>query len=243
MRNDIKFLCVAALVSAVAFFTPQEVSAQSKTGEISYSKGQDLQSALSDTVVFALREFSDGRVFFKDMSSYSAKLNISNLEQCVKFIDPAGGDTLNVANESEIAYVIAANKTFYKTRFGYAQVLKYSGSCLFCFVKDLSVEQLQSMTSYGRIPATSTAKTVNALNDIAGANSGNVGKNMDLKYNMRLLPVLINGNKVMVSTRKAFMKAFPDKKDHIKQLAQETKTDFGDVVSAYNFFNILTGQE
>ena len=60
---------------------------------------------------------------------------------------------------------------------------------------------------------------------------------------MRLLPVLINGNKVMVSTRKAFMKAFPDKKDHIKQLAQETKTDFGDVVSAYNFFNILTGQE
>ena len=71
MRNDIKFLCVAALLSAVAFFAPQEVSAQSKTGEISYSKGQDLQSALSDTVVFALREFSDGRVFFKDMSSYS----------------------------------------------------------------------------------------------------------------------------------------------------------------------------
>lgn len=128
-------LLIKPAVLAFAILCPLALSAQS--GEVSYSKGQDLTDALSDTAVFALPEFSDGRVYFKNMSTSSAVLNISNLEQRVKFIDPATGDTLDVANEDDIKYVIAANKTFYKTKFGYAQVLKYIGDAFFCFVKDL----------------------------------------------------------------------------------------------------------
>lgn len=229
-------------VLAAAMAMPFAAMAQSQSGEIDYSKGQGIENVLSDTVAFALPEFSDGKVFFTDYSSSSAKLNISNVDQCVKFIDPSSGDTLNVVREDDVMYVIAANKTFYKTKFGYAQVLKFSGDCSFCFVKDMAVEQMQAMTSYGRIPATSTAKTVNALNDMGGSNSSNVGKNMELKYSMKLLPVLVKGNKVMISTRKAFTKLFPDKKDLIKQLSGEMKTDFGDVRSAYELFNALVGE-
>lgn len=234
-------LLIKPAVLAFAILCPLALSAQS--GEVSYAKGQDLTDALSDTAVFALPEFSDGRVYFKNMSTSSAVLNISNLEQRVKFIDPATGDTLDVANEDDIKYVIAANKTFYKTKFGYAQVLKYIGDAFFCFVKDLTVEEQQAMTSYGRLPATSTAKKVNALPDMSGPNnSSNVGKYLDLKYDITLRPILIRGNKVLLSSKKAYTKLFPDKKEQIKSLADQEKTDFNDVGSSYEFFNKLLEQ-
>ena len=218
-------LLIKPAVLAFAILCPLALSAQS--GEVSYSKGQDLTDALSDTAVFALPEFSDGRVYFKNMSTS----------------DPATGDTLDVANEDDIKYVIAANKTFYKTKFGYAQVLKYIGDAFFCFVKDLTVEEQQAMTSYGRLPATSTAKKVNALPDMSGPNnSSNVGKYLDLKYDITLRPILIRGNKVLLSSKKAYTKLFPDKKEQIKSLADQEKTDFNDVGSSYEFFNKLLEQ-
>ncbi len=231
---------MTAVISLAASVFPLMLVAQSQT--IDYSKGQVLEDALSDTVAFALPEFVDGKIFFEDFSSSSARLNISNIDQCVKFID-ASGDTLSLVKENEVRYVVAANKTFYKTQFGYAQVLRFEGDCSFCFVKDVIVEQLQAMTSYGRLPATSTAKTVNALPDMGGTmNTSNVGKYMELEYDMTVRPVLVKGNKIMLSSKKNFMKVFPEKKDLIKRLADEMKTDFSDVRSAYEFFNAITAK-
>ena len=128
---------MTAVISLAASVFPLMLVAQSQT--IDYSKGQVLEDALSDTVAFALPEFVDGKIFFEDFSSSSARLNISNIDQCVKFID-ASGDTLSLVKENEVRYVVAANKTFYKTQFGYAQVLRFEGDCSFCFVKDVIVE-------------------------------------------------------------------------------------------------------
>ena len=73
-------------------------------------------------------------------------------------------------------------------------------------------------------------------------NSSNVGKYLDLKYDITLRPILIRGNKVLLSSKKAYTKLFPDKKEQIKSLADQEKTDFNDVGSSYEFFNKLLEQ-
>lgn len=224
----------ATLMSVAAF--------AQRAGEVTdYRKNSDLSEIMNDTLLYVSPNFLDGRVIFKDMSGSNAKVNISTVAQRVEFIEPSTGDTLSLANESDVNMVIMGPKTYYKTRYGYAQILKSYGDCSLAYVRDMIVENQQAMTSYGRIPASSTATTVNAITDLGGTNnSSNAGKFRDLKYEMKIRPViLIKGTKAYLGNRKAFYKAFPKYKDLVDQLAYDNKTDFNDMQSVYALFDAV----
>lgn len=228
-------LIIAAALAAVTAGAQTQ-----KKGEIGYRANKDISAYISDTLLYVSPVFADGRVVFRDFTSSAGKLNISTVNQNVLFLDPATGDTLALSNEADVKYAIISGKTYYKTKFGYAQTIRFSGDRFFCVLKNMILEQQQAMTSYGRIPASSTAKNVNTIRDLGGtSNSSEAGQFVDVKYEMQVRPVLMKGTKSYLATRKGFYKVFSDRKDDVDRLASELNTDFDDPQSAFDLFEAL----
>lgn len=230
------FIMKKILLTLVLSLIAASLNAQ-VSGESVYKVGTDLKDALSDTALFVMPSFGEGKIFFNDGRISTARFNISNINQKINFIDMRG-DTLEMVNDADVKYAILSNRTFFKTKFGYSQVLSYDKDVYFTILKDVTVQAMQAMTSYGRIPASSTATHVNSIN-LSGTTAPRDKRELDVKYDMKIRVVLIKGDKAYLSSRKAFQKVFPERKDEIDALAKQLKTDFGDVQGCFDLYSAL----
>ncbi len=94
--------------------------AQKKTF-LTVKAGQNIMDVLSTAEVFYYPQFTSGNVFLRDGTRAAAKLNYNRLVDEMHFIDPKG-DTLALADEKTIKYIVISKDTFYYDG-GYVRLL------------------------------------------------------------------------------------------------------------------------
>ncbi len=94
--------------------------AQNKTS-VTVKAGSKISDVFTAADIFYYPEFTKGRVYFKDGSTSSAKLNYSLLVDQIQFIDPKG-DTLSLANQTTIQVISIDQDSFYYDK-GYLRLV------------------------------------------------------------------------------------------------------------------------
>jgi hypothetical protein len=92
-----------------------------KKKTITVRAGNNIMDVLTAAEVFYYPVFTDGAVFLRDGSKVRSKLNYSRLVDEIHFIGPAG-DTLALANEETVKYVVIGSDTFQYDK-GYVRLI------------------------------------------------------------------------------------------------------------------------
>src|SRR3954462_8017796 len=74
--------------------------------------GENINTVLPTNVKFHYDKFTEGSVFFRDGKRSNASLNYNLLTEEMQFVAPTG-DTLAVANEATLKYIVIGNDTFF----------------------------------------------------------------------------------------------------------------------------------
>src|SRR5215213_4561918 len=72
---------------------------------VTVKAGNNIMDVLSTTDVFYYPHFTSGKVFLRDGTAAEGKLNYNRLVDEMHFINPKG-DTMALANEQDIKYVV-----------------------------------------------------------------------------------------------------------------------------------------
>lgn len=97
---------------ALASFTCVLASAQTKK-TFSVNPGQKIVEAIPVTELYSHPEFTLGNVTLKDNTVATVKLNYNYVFGEMQFIDPKTGDTISLAEEKNIKFVVIEKDTFY----------------------------------------------------------------------------------------------------------------------------------
>ena len=87
-------------------------SACSQNNQWKVKAGEDINESVPDSVRFRYSQFVAGHVYFKDGRISSAPLNYNLLNGEMQFIT-VGKDTLIIANEVTIKFIVINNDSFY----------------------------------------------------------------------------------------------------------------------------------
>lgn len=122
--------------------------------------GADIRDVIPMTEMFRYPGFVPGAVVFRNGLSTAGTLNYNILLGEIQFIDPEG-DTLSLANEETIRYVLISRDTFYYDD-GYLKLLRSSGGIKLA-EKVLFREYIQKPGSYDLSSATTATNTLSSL--------------------------------------------------------------------------------
>ena len=110
----------ALLLLAIILINYSNLPAQDST-LVTIKAGNRVNDVLGPKDIFYYTQFTNGKVFFRDGSKAVAKMNYSHLFDQMLFID-LKGDTLAVANEKTIKFIIVDKDTFYYDE-GYVRLI------------------------------------------------------------------------------------------------------------------------
>jgi len=191
------------------------------------------QSGQLDSLFYIFPEFVDGTVMFADKTFSRGKLNINLYEQSLQCID--NGDTLQVAASSGVVSVTAKRRSFYWVKDRFIELMEFKGDYGLGISRVTSYANNVKEAGYGMTSSTSGTSTY-ARND-AGHMEMNVAlKNRD-NISYKVTPYFYASGKFVPASKKAFQKAFPDKKDFIETFVIEHNTRytvFEDVKALYD---------
>ena len=88
---------------------------------VTIKAGNKVRDVLTPADIFYYPQFTSGKVFFRDGRKAMAKMNFTRLYDEMLFINPKG-DTLAVADEKTIKFIIVDQDTFYYDE-GYVRII------------------------------------------------------------------------------------------------------------------------
>ena len=173
--------------------------------------------------VFFYQHFTSGKVFLRDGTKSEAKLNYNRLVDEMHFIDPKG-DTLALADEKNIKYIIIDNDTFYYDG-GYVRVLSTGN-----FVK-IAIKQVWMISDTRQIGAYNTTNSSVSIVSHTSYNEG--GRLYDLTVNADVILKKVeqyyfgdNYNHFLIADKKNLLKLFPKEEKRIEMYLKENKINF-----------------
>src|SRR6187399_549627 len=87
--------------------------------------GQSVKDVLTTADLYHYPQFTNGKVFLRDGSKAAGKMNYNRLYGQMLFINPKG-DTLALADEKNIKFIIIERDTFYYDE-GYMRLMANNG--------------------------------------------------------------------------------------------------------------------
>jgi hypothetical protein len=186
--------------------------------------------------IYHYSDFVPGTVVFRHGAATAGRLNYNSLEAAVQFID-LKGDTLSLANEHTILYILIAKDTFYYND-GYIRLLTGSSSVKLgeqVFFKEF----IQKPGAYGLSSATTATNNLTALL---------AKRSVDLNVNQEIVLVkntsYLIGNKFnefVPFDRKSIMKMFPRKKPDIDEYLKKNKVNYSKKEDLIKLVDFLKG--
>lgn len=172
-----------------------------------------------DSLFFVKPAFSHGYVFLSDGKVQQGTINICNIDQTVRFIDPAG-DTL-VMEGSETALKVSLDKTtYYRFKDRFTEMVDYAGDVALGIQRQTVQIDNSKAGGFGS-SATSAVESYgfDSYTGLAFRHIDMIPENW--KYTCRY--VLYVGDKFYLATKKNFLKIFPAKKNIIESFCGSDK--------------------
>jgi hypothetical protein len=185
--------------------------------------GTNIMDVLSTADVLHYPRFTNGKVFFKDGNVREANLNYNHLVDEMHFIS-AKGDTLALANENNIKYVVIENDSFYYNH-GYLRLLASSN------LLKLALKQIWIISDTRPIGAYDTPN--NSVSITTYATMSQHGRLYDLVINEDLVFKKVeqfyigdNYDHFVLADKKNLLKLFPQNQERVEMYLKENKINF-----------------
>ena len=206
------------------------------TQDQNLSENESLRNA-----VYIFPEFMQGKVFFKNGTTSSAKLNYNTLIGEMQFLDN-DENILSIANPQDVEFVLIDKKVFchFSGKTFIQLVLMNENIKLFVKRFTESTEH-HAKGAYGQSNTTSAITNINTTYSFK-KNELSVYK--ELRFNIRDEFYLENNGKFnKINNMKSFTKIFPQFKNEIIRFAESNKTNFKnekDVIMLTNYCTQLS---
>ncbi len=214
------------LVSSLLLILPVLAFAQNELARI--------ERELGDSVVYVLPAFQKGRVIFKNGEFATGDLNISIVDQSLRFKDE-GGQILSVDDNSSVDRVTIGPMLFLHLGKDYAGVVDSGEEVILCLVRKLEFKRDEKTGAFGMKSETTNITRIGSMYD-----NGNIYDiNLEAGYKIREIPVLVRKGRQFAFNRKSLEKLFPDKKAVLTEYLQANNVDFESAQDAAALFSVL----
>ena len=214
------------LVSSLLLILPVLAFAQNELARIEWELG--------DSVVYVLPAFQKGKVIFKNGEFATGDLNISIVDQSLRFKDE-GGQILSVDDNSSVDRVTIGPMLFLHLGKDYAGVVDSGEEVILCLVRKLEFKRDEKTGAFGMKSETTNITRIGSMYD-----NGNIYDiNLEAGYKIREIPVLVRKGRQFAFNRKSLEKLFPDKKAVLAEYLQSNNVDFESAQDAAALFSVL----
>jgi hypothetical protein len=196
--------------------------AQKKTF-VTVKAGSNIMDIFSAAEVFYYPDFTNGKVFLREGTQTGAKLNYNRLVDEMHFIDPKG-DTLALADEKNIKYLVIGNDTFYYDD-GYVRLVSGGN------IVKLAVKQVWVVSDARQLGAYNSTNSSVSISSFTSYNEG--GRLYDLTVNEDIVLKKVeqyylgdNYNHFVLAGKKNLLMLFPKDERRIEIYLKENKIDF-----------------
>ena len=188
--------------------------------------GYRVSDVLKAKDIYFYPQFTSGKVFFRDGSKGAAKLNYSRLFDQILYIDPKG-DTLALADEKIIKFIVVNTDTFYFDE-GYVRVVGGDKEAKLAEKEIWVVADIQKMGTHNKAkPSVAIYSFDTYTNGIDAAKSKDLILNEDILLRKETHYYLGNENNHFVrATKKHLMMLFPRDQPKLENYLKENKVDF-----------------
>jgi len=213
------------------------LSAQDST-LVTIRTGERVTDVLTPAEIYQYPQFVYGKVFLRDGSKGAAKMNYNRLYGQMLFIDPKG-DTLALADEKNIKFIVFDQDTFYFYE-GYIRLLADDG------VVKLTEKQVWVLADIRKIGSHNRPATTVAVTSFSTYTDGlDAAKSKDLIMNedivLRRETQYYFGDKYNLfvhANKKGLVQLFPKEQVSIEDYLKENKVNFNkkdDIEKLYQF--------
>ena len=214
------------LVSSLLLILPVLAFAQNELARI--------ERELGDSVFYVLPAFQKGKVIFKNGEFATGDLNISIVDQSLRFKDE-GGQILSVDDNSSVDRVTIGPMLFLHLGKDYAGVVDSGEEVILCLVRKLEFKRDEKTGAFGMKSETTNITRIGSMYD-----NGNIYDiNLEAGYKIREIPVLVRKGRQFAFNRKSLEKLFPDKKAVLAEYLQSNNVDFESAQDAAALFSVL----
>jgi hypothetical protein len=214
-----------------------DISAQDST-LVTIKTGQSVKDVLTPAEIYHYPQFTNGKVFLRDGSKAMGKMNYNRLYGQMLFINPKG-DTLALADEKNIKFIVIDKDTFYFGE-GYLRLISNDG------VTKLAEKQFWILADIRKIGTHNTPTTTVAVTSFSTYTDGHdAAKSKDLIMNedvvLRKETQYYFGDKYNLfvpANKKGLLQLFPKEHPSIENYLKENKVNFNkkdDIEKLYKF--------
>ncbi len=214
-----------------------DLSAQDSTF-VTIKTGQNVKDVLTPSDIYYYPQFTNGKVFLRDGSMALGKMNYNRLYGQMLFINPIG-DTLALADEKNIKFIVIDKDTFYYDG-GYLRLIGNGG------VVKLTEKQIWVLADIRKIGTHNRPTTTVAVTSFSSYTDGrDAAKSKDLIMNedvvLRKETQYYFGDKYNLfvpASKKGLLQIFPKEQREIDNYLKENKVNFNkkeDVEKLYQF--------
>jgi hypothetical protein len=205
---------------------------------VTIKTGQNVKDVLTTSDIYHYPQFTNGKVFLRDGSMAIGKMNYNRLYGQMLFINPIG-DTLALADEKNIKFIVIDRDTFYYEG-GYLRLMANSG------VVKLTQKQIWVLADIRKIGTHNRPTTTVAVTSFSSYTDGrDAAKSKDLIMNedvvLRKETQYYFGDKYNLfvpASKKGLLQLFPKEQQEIDNYLKENKVNFNkkdDVEKLYQF--------
>lgn len=210
------FLLLLVLISGTGIFAQ-------KSTPVIVKAGNNIMDVLPTADVFYYPHFTNGTVFLRDGTGVATKLNYNRLVDEMHFIN-GKGDTLALANERDIKYIVIGNNTFYYDQ-GFLRVLAAGN-----LVK-LAIKQVWIISDTRQVGAYNSTNNSVSMTSFTSYNEG--GRLYDLIVNEDVILKKAENyyfgdtnNHFLLAGKKNLQMLFPKEQRRIEMYLKENKVNF-----------------
>jgi len=225
------------LLLFIILITYTDLSAQDSTF-VTIKTGQNVKDVLTPSDIYHYPQFTNGKVFLRDGSMAVGKMNYNRLYGQMLFINPIG-DTLALADEKNIKFIVIDKDTFYYDG-GYLRLMANGG------VVKLTEKQIWVLADIRKIGTHNRPTTTVAVTSFSSYTDGrDAAKSKDLIMNedvvLRKETQYYFGDKYNLfvpASKKGLLQVFPKEQRGIDNYLKENKVNFNkkeDVEKLYQF--------
>ncbi|MDR2065359.1 MAG: hypothetical protein LBP85_06600 [Prevotellaceae bacterium] len=220
MKN-IMLITTVLLFVACNFCIAQE---KIKVENVNVSNEDDIANSLPRNAVYIFPDFTEGKVFFKNGTTTSAKLNYNTLTEEMQFVDDKE-NIMAISNPQDIDYVIINKKVFYYvSEKSFGELLANNDAAKLCVKRRTEYTETKSQGAYGQSNATSAITNINATYDFKRSQLS-VLRDLTFKIIDEFL-LERNGKFTKITGIRSFFKIFPQYKDEITKFVESNKINF-----------------
>ncbi|HEX5152651.1 MAG TPA: hypothetical protein VFW07_14470 [Parafilimonas sp.] len=195
--------------------------------------------SISDRSYYLFPSFADATVKLKTGGSLSSKMNFNLLICEMQFINP-GNDTLVISNPENVDSILFSKDVFFFNK-GYYEILASANSVKLAVLRKVSYEPIK-IGALG-LPDHSGTGIQSYTSVVTYTGEKKLVMNEDVEVTSETAYFLIADSAAFNKANKAaFIKAFPEKEEFIREYLKQNKTDFNKEADLEKLFQFCTTQ-